>query len=462
MFNSSWAKTRMLMFFVLIFSWFPFASEAREEEPSLSFKCNESARLPGLHAGENFIYDCYGRAVLLRGANVPGHNAEPFYFTEEDLAVLKSFGFNFIRLGISWEIAEPEEGKYNQDYIDSIVNFAREAGNYGIYVMPEVHQIGFGAKGSGIPEWMIEKPAKNMGDLLAVARETNRFWNSVELQEKFLRFWKYLAENFKGVPNIFGYNVMNEPAGTDCFFYGCFEKKLLPFYEKYISAIREIDPQMTIILEPCVFNLIFPARMTPFQESNLVYSTHPYFLHMYSGSGRLIVLEREPDEELKAKYQRQLFEAKEMKAPLLIGEFGLPDGQKFAEKWLKQSLALQDKYFLGSAVWVYDPAGQLWTIVDQNRNPKPIFWKLMHRPYPRFTAGVPQELFFSSSERKFLYRFQPDSKIQAPTEIYLPREMNSGSNLKVSAPNWKYDETEQLLRIWNEGAGKETTVQLKF
>jgi hypothetical protein len=86
----------------------------------------------------------------------------------------------------------------------------------------------------------------------------------------------------------------------------------------------------------------------------------------------------------------------------------------------------------------------------------------MHRPYPRFTAGVPQELFFSSSERKFLYRFQPDSKIHAPTEIYLPREMNSGSNLKVSAPNWKYDETEQLLRIWNEGAGKETTVQLKF
>lgn len=421
------------------------------------------------HAGERFIYDSCGRVVLFRGANVPGYHTYPFPYNAQDIQALQSFGFNFVRLGISWQYAEPKEGQYDRAYLEAVVNFIREAGKAGIYVMPELHQIGWGAPEGGIPAWMCEKPPKSGSDLIQVAKESNRFWNQPELQDKMLGFWRYLIKNFSGLDNIFGYNVLNEPVSTDCLVYGAFEKKLFPFYERAIKVLREADPQMPVILEPCVFALILPTDTRPFPEPNLVYSPHPYFFHAYagpphgsSGAGRLIVLEREPPEELAAKYQRLLDEAKRMKAPLLIGEYGGPESRQFAGKWLEKSLALQDQYFLSSAIWAYDPSDQNWSVVDPERKPRPFYWNLLHRPYPRFTSGTPTLLYYSFSEKKFLYRFQPNQDIQAPTEIYLPKEFMKNPSLKISAPKWSYDEQEELLRIWNNGSEKEIIVELKF
>ena len=144
--------------------------------------------LPRLHAGEKYIYDPYRRVVLLRGVNVPGYDDYPFPCGARDAAAIKSFGFNFIRLGVSWEYAEPEEGRYDRQYLEAVVKFIREAGKAGIYVMPEVHQIGWGAPNSGIPKWMLDKPPANHGDILGVAREAGRFWSERELQDKMLGF----------------------------------------------------------------------------------------------------------------------------------------------------------------------------------------------------------------------------------------------------------------------------------
>ncbi len=418
--------------------------------------------LPQLHAGEHFIYDASGRVVLLRGANVPGHNAYPFYFGSQDLDALQSFGFNFIRLGISWEIAEPQPGQCRQDYIDAIVAFARAAGERGIYVMPEVHQIGWGAPGSGIPAWSLGRPVKSGGDLLGLAREANRFFRDPALQQKMIGFWIYLSKNLSGLPNLLGYEILNEPVSTDCLVYGCFEKKLFPFYERTISALRASDPQTAIIIEPCVFAIMFPAATAPFSQSNLIYSPHPYFLHLYSSSGKLIVLEREPNWELAEKYSRHIYEASQIPAPLLIGEFGAPEGHKFAEKWLEENYRLQDQYFLGSSIWVYDTKDDGWSIVDKNRKPRPFKWQVVHRPYPRFTAGTPLELRFSPEDKKFHYRFQPDPKIQSPTEIYIPKEFMANASLKVSAGKWNYDEKRELLFIENAGAESQIAVELKY
>jgi len=431
-------------------------------EPKSGPAVSSPGGLPRLHAGEKFIYDSAGRVVLLRGANVPGYHTFPFPCGAKDVEVLKSFGFNFIRLGISWQYAEPEQGHYDRQYMEAIVSFIREAGKAGIYVMPEVHQIGWGATDGGIPAWLCEKPPKNGGDLLAVARESNRFWSRPELQDQMLGFWKYLTRNFQGLDNIFGYNVLNEPGSTDCFFYGCFEKKLFPFYERAIKVMREKDPEMPVILEPCVFAFIFPADTRPFTEPNIVYSPHPYFFHIYTGSGRLVVVEREPPEELAEKYERDIDEAKRMNAPLLIGEFGGPENRKFTRQWLEQSLNLQDRHFLGSAVWAYDPPDQNWSIVDPELKPREFYWQTLHRAYPRFTAGTPLKLYFSLKQREFLYRFKPAPGLNAPSEIYIPAEFMSGASVKVSAGRWEYDAGEQLLLVWDDAGAKEISIRLKF
>jgi hypothetical protein len=61
----------------------------------------------------------------------------PLY--RSDLAEMAAFGFNVLRLPLSWSLLEPEPGRYDRLYLDRIaqvVGWAREA---GIYVILDMH-----------------------------------------------------------------------------------------------------------------------------------------------------------------------------------------------------------------------------------------------------------------------------------------------------------------------------------
>ena len=51
---------------------------------------------------------------------VPGFIANEFskdlFWVDE----FKKLGFNIIRLGMTWSVVEPEKGKYNEEYLNSI------------------------------------------------------------------------------------------------------------------------------------------------------------------------------------------------------------------------------------------------------------------------------------------------------------------------------------------------------
>jgi endoglycosylceramidase len=419
-----------------------------------------SEGIPRLHAGEDYIYDDHGRVVLLRGVNVPCHHNNPCQFMPSDLDVIRGFGFNFIRLGVSWSYGEPREGEYDQDYIESVIDLAEDAGRRGIYVMPEVHQVGFCAPGSGIPQWVCKDPPKNKADFLDIAAEAYRFWDSSSLQEHLINYWAYLAERFQSLDNLFGYNIMNEPVSPECFIPGLFEKKLFPFYERCIDEIRRVNPEATVIVEPCVFDIMFPAKTRPLAHSNIVYSTHPYFFHLYTGKGKLVVAEKESPEGLSKKFRRHVREAELMSAPLLVGEFGGPEQYEFAEEWLDECFGLMDEYFLGFAIWVYSPGDWNWTIVDDDRKPRQFYWPHLHRPYPRYTSGRPVHLYYSYEEGKFSYRYKPLEKEFLPTEIYIPHEFMENSLVEVSGGRREYDEGEEVMCIFSDAGAGEVQVEL--
>ena len=65
--------------------------------------------------------------VLLHGVNVV-YKVPPYIpdtqsfdsqksLTAEDIANLKKWGFNFVRLGVMWEAVETEPGVYDWDYL---------------------------------------------------------------------------------------------------------------------------------------------------------------------------------------------------------------------------------------------------------------------------------------------------------------------------------------------------------
>ena len=77
-----------------------------------------------------FIVDSYGRTTLLHGVNavykiapyIPSDGAfDPLdSLNDEDVANLKEWGMNFVRLSVMWEAVEREEGVYDMDYLDQV------------------------------------------------------------------------------------------------------------------------------------------------------------------------------------------------------------------------------------------------------------------------------------------------------------------------------------------------------
>ncbi len=417
----------------------------------------ENKPLPRLRAGERYLYDEHNRVALLRGVNVLMDGTG---YGEEDARAIKELGFNFIRIGVLWDRAEPEPGKYDQKYLESVLGFMQAAEQQGIYVMPEIHQYVWGSPGSGIPAWLLSKPVKSAGDIFGMFRESSRFWKEPKLQDRMLGFWKYLQFNFKPYHNIFGYNVLNEPVSPKCFISGCFERDLVPFYDRAANALRESDPSAVIVFDPCTFAVMFPTDTTRFPRGNAVYSTHPYFAHFFLGSSGKLLMEREPPEEVRFKYQRYYAESQRMHAPLLIGEFGALPEYPFTRKWLDENFKMQDQLFLSWTIWVYSPKGKGWSIVDENRRLIPYF-SAAQRPYPRFTAGVPDQLEYQPGH-SFLYIYQPSPEITALTEISIPREMMEKAEVKVTNAQWKYDSQEQLMILENDPGNKEVRLEIRF
>ena len=60
-------------------------------------------------------------------------------FTEEDVLLLKEWGFNFIRYSIIWEAVEKERGVYDDAYLDQINDHINMIGKHGIRVLLDNH-----------------------------------------------------------------------------------------------------------------------------------------------------------------------------------------------------------------------------------------------------------------------------------------------------------------------------------
>jgi hypothetical protein len=99
-------------------------------------------------------------------------------------------------------------------------------------------------------------------------------------QDKFVEIWRKMATRYKDARPIWGYDLVNEPV-EDGLGEGCLDWQGLA--ERAARAIREIDPERTIIVEPAAWG--GPGgleEMEPLSVSNVVYSVHMYMPHAFT------------------------------------------------------------------------------------------------------------------------------------------------------------------------------------
>jgi hypothetical protein len=110
-----------------------------------------------LHTDRTYLRDDLGRYVFFHGVNASGTTKLPFEdegdtFTyigrpfplssaRSELSRLRDMGFNSMRLLLTWEAVEPDApGQYDESYLSYIRQVVQLAGEYGIYVLMDMHQ----------------------------------------------------------------------------------------------------------------------------------------------------------------------------------------------------------------------------------------------------------------------------------------------------------------------------------
>ena len=194
------------------------------------------------------------RRVFIRGINVPA-KLPPFQYglTDSDLDMLTSNGFTAIRLIVTWESLEPEEGKYDTKHMTYIRDTVKQCAAHGLSVIVDPHQDVWSrcSGGDGAPEWTMTRlgfDVKNMKaccgsydakhdeyqmlwavnyHLFACATMFTLFFGSERfaahvtvdgksaqqfLQGHFIGAFSLLATTLKDCMNVIGFGTLNEPS----------------------------------------------------------------------------------------------------------------------------------------------------------------------------------------------------------------------------------------------------------
>lgn len=182
----------------------------------------------------DILRDADGRQLFLWGMNAGEKSSarrHESWHGPEDFYNLRRWGMNAVRLLIFWSAVEPEPGRYDERYLESVdqrIAWARDA---GLYVVLDMHQDLWSEAipgGNGAPAWATlddGMPHRTVGGAWSTAyftsprvhRAFDNFWDNapgpgdVGIQDRFALAWRHVAARYADTPTVIGLNIMNEP-----------------------------------------------------------------------------------------------------------------------------------------------------------------------------------------------------------------------------------------------------------
>jgi len=447
------------------------------------------------------VLDSHGRERFFHGVNLIYKSAPyvplltedgPLSFTRHDAQLLQQLGMNALRLGVMWGGVEPAPGEYNQSYVDELKKIVRMCEDFDVQVVLDFHQDSLSEAfcGEGIPWWAAhdygpeyrgfpaplagpydsklnpnftgsykyarvpsradcEKIgyANYMGSYAMSRNYEDLYLNGRGLRDRFVSFWKYIALEFKGDPNIVGLELMNEPASMWPREYAD-SQFLQPMYDALEAAIHAVDPSRVLLFEPICWDDGFPDNTqavptglsrAPGGERLLNRSVFAY--HYY-------------DFELKyhekAYFESRIQAARRMGVAGMVTEFNLETVGKpgdEADEHFGHSMDVMDGYLQSWMAWTYkgfDPTGYLepkdlpFTAVctgcgsglfpglPQSTEVNWATARALARTYAQAVQGSTRSMQFDRRSSVFKLVYLLDATVTAPTRIYVNRELGGG------------------------------------
>ncbi|MCP5363780.1 MAG: cellulase family glycosylhydrolase [Hyphomicrobiales bacterium] len=183
------------------------------------------------------------------------------YITRDDLAYIKSLGFNSVRVPLHYKLFVSERDPVLLEgpgyaLLDRLVRWSEEI---GVYVILDMHAA----------------PGGQTGDNIDDSWGQPNLFHSSEDQDLLIRLWQKLASRYKDEHIVAGYDLLNEPIAH---FYdaGFYNPMLEPLYRRIVSAIREVDQNHIIFLSGAQWGSNFDVFGAPFDDK-LAYTFHKYW-----------------------------------------------------------------------------------------------------------------------------------------------------------------------------------------
>lgn len=428
-----------------------------------------------------YITDDQGRTLILHGFNTASSakstpDAMP-ELTEADVErEYRDMGTNFVRFLLQWRAVEPSPGTYDTKYLDKVAERIGWYRERGYHVMLDMHQDLWGNgitpskdAGNGAPQWATfmdglpvatDQPTWEMYYLEpGVIRAFDHFWNTTgdhpDLMDRYAKAWRAVADRFKDDPAVIGYDLMNEPWGGSVQGAAFETGPLATLYRKTIAEIRAVDEDSWIFLEPQAVgvNWGLPSALPAFDDPRggqprIGLAPHLYPLPLDLGDDYTAGSKEWTDRTLGWWRDTMLRTADRLKAPIVLGEFGLDMTRPGATDLVKRVLAVTDETGMGRAYWSRDPGS--WGPYDDKGTPGPLV-AAYARPYPRAIAGVPVQVAFDEKTTTLKVVFSANET--GATEIYLPRSSfpNGG---KASTGEATWDAAKRILTVKTRTYGR--------
>ena len=190
--------------------------------------------------GRCFIDD-FGRERIFNGVNLvhkndddPDTGRKPVRsyiptWAPYEIETLARRGINIVRLGLIWAAVEPQPGVYDDNYLRKIREYADLCARNGIYIYLDMHQDLYSdLYGDGAPGWATLAEGAEFEEKIfvwaegyftgeAVHKAYDNFWanakapDGIGLMDHFTAMWQHVAAFFADCPNLFGFDLLNEP-----------------------------------------------------------------------------------------------------------------------------------------------------------------------------------------------------------------------------------------------------------